>query len=417
MRFRLFLLSALAAALGIPASHVATGREARVQTGIEVLKQRKFDILQGKRVGLITNPTGVDASMRSTIDILFHAPGVKLAALFGPEHGIRGDVFAGEHVTNSMDSVTGLPVYSLYGKTSEPTAEMLLDLDVIVYDLQDNGCRSYTYVATMGKAMAAAAENGKQFVVLDRPNPLGGNRIEGNMNETPFQSSVNYWALPYVYGLTCGELADMANNEGMLETGAKCRLSVVPMRGWKREMAYRDTGLPWVMASPHQPESDSPLFYVATGIMGELGVISEGVGYTIPFHTFAAPWIEHTKFADALNALGLDGVVFRPIVYKCYYYTHKDQETGGVQIYLTNREAVNLMSLQFIMMDVHNRLYPDKNPFQLCKPSRHDMFDKVCGSAQVRQLFTKNMSYDDVKAYLNKDVEGFREKARRYYKY
>jgi uncharacterized protein YbbC (DUF1343 family) len=252
-------LVGLVAALGVGLPS-AEGAGPAVETGIEVLKERKFDILQGKRVGLITNPTGVDAAMRSTVDILFHAPGVKLVALFGPEHGIRGDVFAGEQVTNSLDLVTGLPVYSLYGKNSKPTPEMLRDLDVIVYDIQDNGCRSYTYVATMGKAMAAAAENGKEFVVLDRPNPLGGNRIEGNMNEKPFQSAVNYWAVPYVYGLTCGELAEMANAEGMLETNLVCKLTVVPMKGWKRNMTYCDTGLRWVMASPHQPESDSPLY-------------------------------------------------------------------------------------------------------------------------------------------------------------
>jgi uncharacterized protein YbbC (DUF1343 family) len=182
-------------------------------------------------------------------------------------------------------------------------------------------------------------------------------------------------------------------------------------------MTFDDTRLQWVMASPHQPEADSALFYVTTGVMGELGVISEGVGYTIPFHTFAAPWINHKDFADKLAALNLKGVLFRPIVYRSYYYTHKDSETGGVQIYITDPAAVNLMSLQFIMMDVHHQMYPDKNPFELCKPARHDMFDKVCGSPQVRTLFTKRMAYEDVKAFLNKDIETFRAKSKKYYKY
>lgn len=388
-----------------------------VQTGLEVLKARQFDVLKGKRVGLITNPTGVDNALRSTIDILFHAPGVKLVVLFGPEHGIRGDVFAGESVTNSIDAATRLPVYSLYGKTPKPTPEMLRDVDVLVYDIQDNGCRSYTYIATMGRAMAAAAEQHKEFVVLDRPNPLGGNRIEGNLNEKPLQSSVNFWPVPYVYGLTCGELAELANAEGMLPGGVKCQLTVVPMKGWRRDMLYAQTGLPWVMASPHQPEADSALFYVATGIMGELGVISEGVGYTVPFHVFAAPWIEHQAFADKLNALNLKGVLFRPLVFKPYYFTHKDQELHGVQLYFTDPTAVNLTSLQFILMDVHHQLYPDKNPFTLCKPQRHDMFDKVCGSAQVRELFTRRMAYADVQPFLDKDVESFRAKSKKYYKY
>jgi uncharacterized protein YbbC (DUF1343 family) len=395
----------------------ASAKDPKVRTGVEVLKQRNFDVLRGKRVGLITNPTGVDRSMRSTIDILFEAPGVKLVALFGPEHGIRGDVFAGENVKDSVDAVTKVPVYSLYGKTSKPTPEMLKDLDVLVYDIQDNGCRSYTYIATMARAMAAAAENGKEFVVLDRPNPLSGKRIEGNLNEKPFQSSVNYLAIPYVYGLTCGELASMINQEGLMDTTNKCRLTVVPMKGWKREMTYNQTGLQWVMASPHQPEADSGLFYVATGIMGELGVISEGVGYTMPFHMFGAPWIDHKALADRLNALKIKGVVFRPLVFKPYYYTHKDVEMHGVQLYFTDPVRVNLMSLQFIMMDVHNQMYPDKNPFQLCKPARLDMFDKVCGSSLVRTKFTEKMSYADVEAFLNKDIDNFRNQSRKYYLY
>ena len=409
---RCFVAFALAGA-ALP----AVAQTPKVLTGLEVLKARNFDVLRGKRIGLITNPTGVDASMRSTIDVLFRAPGVKLVALFGPEHGIRGDVFAGENVGNSTDPVTKLPVYSLYGKTQAPTAEMMNDIDALVYDLQDNGCRSYTYVATMGRCMAAAADAGKEFIVLDRPNPLGGRRIEGNMNEKPFQSSVNYWAAPYVYGLTCGELAQMANAEGMLEGGKKCKLTVVPMKGWTRDMTYDKTGLQWVMASPHQPEVDSAMYYVTTGIMGELGVISEGVGYTLPFHMFAAPWINETAFADRLNALKLKGVSFRPLVYKPYYTAYKDQELHGVQLYVTDPAVVNLTAMQFIMMDVHARMYPDKNPFQLCKPQRHDMFDKVCGSSKVREMFTKRMSYNDIRAFLNKDVESFRTRSSKYYLY
>ncbi len=410
-------LQLLCGVLALAGVQTLPAKNPQVTTGIEVLKKHNFDVLRGKRIGLITNPTGVDNSMRSTIDILFSAPGVKLVALFGPEHGIRGDVFAGEKVGDSVDAVTKLPVYSLYGKTPKPTPEMLKDLDVLVYDLQDNGCRSYTYIATMARAMAAAADNQKEFVVLDRPNPLGGNRIEGNLNEKPFQSSVNYLAIPYVYGLTCGELASMINAEGMLQTSNKCKLTVVPMKGWKRAMAYDQTGLQWVMASPHQPESDSGFFYVATGIMGELGVTSEGVGYTLPFHMFAAPWIDHKTLADKLNALNLKGVAFRPLVFKPYYFTHKDVEMHGVQLYFTNPAAVNLMSLQFLMMDVHHQLYPDKNPFQLCKPARLDMFDKVCGSSQVRTRFTERMSYADVKAFLDKDISSFRAQSRKYYRY
>lgn len=398
-------------------AQIAVAQTPKLKTGIEVLKESGFEILRGKRVGLITNPTGVDSKMRSTIDLLHSAKDVKLVALFGPEHGIRGDSFAGAKVEDYTDSVTKLPVYSLYGKRKGPTAELLKDIDVLVYDMQDNGCRSYTYVATMGECMAAAAENNKEFVVLDRPNPLGGLKVEGNINEKPRQSHVNFYPVPYVYGLTCGELARMANGEAMLEGGKKCKLTVVPMKGWTRDMTYDKTGLQWVMASPHQPEADSAMYYVCTGIMGELGVISEGVGYTVPFKLFAAPWIDQNALTAKLNALNLKGVLFRPLVFKPYYFSHKDEEMRGVQIYITDPAAVNLTSLQFIMMDVHNQLYPDKDPFKLCKPSRLDMFDKVSGGPKVRELFSKRMSWADLRDYMNKDVAGFKAKSKKYYLY
>ena len=189
----------------------------RIKTGIEVLKDQNFKCLEGKRVGLITNPTGVDNQMKSTIDILHEAPNVNLVALFGPEHGVRGDVHAGDHVTDIRDASTGLPVRSLYGKTRKATPEMLKDIDVLVYDIQDIGCRSFTYISTMGLAMEAAAENGKEFIVLDRPNPVGGLKIEGNLVEDDCISFVSQFKIPYLYGLTCGELALMLNGE-RLET-------------------------------------------------------------------------------------------------------------------------------------------------------------------------------------------------------
>ena len=175
-----------------------------IKTGIEVLKEENFSILEGKRIGLITNPTGVDNHMRSTVDILFEAPNVKLVALFGPEHGVRGNQYAGDKVNSGKDPTTNLPVYSLYGKTNKPTKEMLKDIDALVYDIQDNGCRSFTYISTMGLAMEACAEQGKEFIVLDRPNPLGGEKIEGNIVEDDCISFVSQFKIPYVYGLTCG---------------------------------------------------------------------------------------------------------------------------------------------------------------------------------------------------------------------
>ncbi|MFN3695729.1 MAG: exo-beta-N-acetylmuramidase NamZ domain-containing protein, partial [Ignavibacterium sp.] len=188
--------------------------KARVKTGIEVLRENNFDILKGKKVGLVTNPTGVDSKLKSTIDILFESPDVNLVALYGPEHGVRGNYSAGEYVDFYIDETTKLPVYSLYGKTRKPTADMLKDVDVIVFDIQDIGSRSYTYISTMGLVMEAAAENDKEVVILDRPNPLGGNRVEGNLVEDGYYSFVSQFSIPYIHGLTVGELATLLNEEG-----------------------------------------------------------------------------------------------------------------------------------------------------------------------------------------------------------
>ena len=389
----------------------------KVITGIENLKADNFKILEGKRVGLITNPTGIDANLKSTIDLLYEAKNLKLIALFGPEHGVRGDFAAGDKIDTYTDPATKLPVYSLYGKTRKPTIEMLNGIDVLVYDIQDIGCRSYTYISTMGLAMEAAAENNIEFVVLDRPNPLGGNKIEGNVVEDGYFSFVSQFKIPYVYGLTCGELAIMLNEERMLKDGKKCKLTVVPMKNWKREMQFKDTALEWVLTSPHVPHEYSPQYYVATGIMGELGVISEGVGYTLPFQLFAAEWIDAKTISDKMNALNLKGVTFRPITIKPYYGGDVKKQLSGVQIHITNSDEVNLMSLQFLFMQINNELYPDYNPFEMAGEQALKMFDKVMGTSKVRELFTKRMTYNDIKGYLEKDIEKFREISKKHHLY
>ena len=296
-----------------------------VLTGIDVLTQQHFKCLQGKRVGLITNPTGVNANLVSTVDVLKAATGVNLVALYGPEHGVRGDIHAGDKVETARDAKTGLPVFSLYGKTRKPTPEMLKDVDVLVYDIQDIGCRSFTFISTMGLAMEAAAENDREFVVLDRPNPLGGLKIEGNITDDDCMSFVSQFKIPYIYGLTCGELARMLNDEGMLKGGVRCKLTVVKMKNWKRSMGYADTGLQWIASSPHIPQAVTAYYYPTSGILGELGYVSIGVGYTIPFQMFAAPWIDAVQLADAMNAHQMPGVTFRPIYLKPFYSVGKGE--------------------------------------------------------------------------------------------
>jgi len=388
---------------------------AQVKTGIEILKENNFAEIKGKKVGLITNPTGVDKDLNSTIDILFQAPNVKLVALFAPEHGVRGDYYAGDNVKNTIDPKTNLPVFSLHGKFKKPTKEMLNDIDALIYDIQDIGCRSYTYISTMALCMEACAEYNKEFIVLDRPNPLGGKRVEGNIVEKGFFSFISQLPIPYVYGLTPGELANLINNEGMLQDGKKCKLTVIKMEGWKRNMIFEQTGLPWVLTSPNVPHQFSPFYYVASGIMGELSYFSEGVGYTLPFQLFAAEWIDPILLAEKMNALNLPGVKFRPITIKGMFGRYQGKKLGGVQIYIQDYDKVNLISLQFYFMQVHNELYPDKNPFKDNK--RISSFNKAIGTDKIATIFSKNFLYKDIENYLNKDVEPFKKLSKKYYLY
>lgn len=390
---------------------------AQVKPGIEVLRDNGFASLQGKRVGLITNPTGVDNNLVSTVDILAKAPGVKLVGLYAPEHGVRGDVHAGDKVDGSVDKATGVPVYSIYGKTLKPTPEMLKDVDVLIYDIQDNGCRSYTFISTMGKAMEACAEQGKKFMVLDRPNPISGNKIEGNLVEDSCYSFVSQFPIPYIYGLTPGELARYLNEEGLIGKGDKVDLEVVPMEGYTRDMDFRSTGMPWVLPSPHMPVPESCFYYPASGILGELYQISIGVGYTEPFKLFCAPWIDAEDLAKKLNDRDIPGVRFRPIHIKPFYSTGKGENLGGVETYITDVDKAPLSLIQFYVMDQLAQDYPQGRLFDSATQARKNMFDKVVGSKNIRPMFTKRYKVADIEQYWNKDNESFRAKSSKYHLY
>jgi len=388
---------------------------AQVKTGIDVLQENKFNILEGKRVGLLTNPTGVDRNLKSTIDILFEAPNVNLTALFAPEHGVRGDEYAGAKLENSKDAKTGLPVYSLHGKTYKPTPEMLANVDVIVYDIQDIGCRSYTFISSLGLLMEAAAENKKEVVVLDRPNPLGGYKVEGALVEAGFYSFVSQYSIPYIYGLTCGELATYLNEAKLIKT--KCSLTVVRMEGWKRNMTFDKTGLKWVPTSPHIPQYSTAFYYPLSGIVGELSALSVGVGYTMPFELFGAEWIHPDSLAQRMNALKLPGVLFRPITYKPFYAFGSGKLLGGVQVYITDFEKAALSEVQFYVMQELHKLYPDKNPFLLGALKNYRMFDNVCGTDKVRTGFSKRFMFEDIRELWRKDAERFRKGVEKYWVY
>ena len=393
-----------------------------VKPGIEVLQERGFEGLIGKKVGLVTNPSGVDRYLNSTVDILYNAPGVDLVALYGPEHGVRGDVYAGDKVEDTKDAATGLPVYSLYGSTRKPTPQMLEGVDVMVYDIQDVGARSYTFISTLGLVMEACAAKGIEVMVLDRPNPLGGNKIEGCYVEQPFNSFVSQYRIPYIYGLTVGELAVMINEEGLnrgqngKQAPVKCELTVVPMEGWERDMLYEDTGLPWVLPSPNIPFKETPMYYSAAGICGELyGFMDIGIGYTLPFQLFGATWLDPDKLKARLESYCLPGISFRTIWYKPISGSRKGELVKGLQYFFTDYENARVTETQFYVMQAVAELYPDKKAFEII--TGYGLFDKVCGTDYVRNEFSKRYKVADIVDYWRKDEASFREMSQRYHIY
>ena len=393
-----------------------------VRPGIEVLERMDFAPLRGRRVGLVTNPSGVDRNLRSTIDILYNADGVELVALFGPEHGVRGDVYAGGKVGDVTDPATGLPVYSLYGATRKPTREMLEGIDVMVYDIQDVGARSYTFISTLGLVMEACAEAGIEVMVLDRPNPLGGEKVEGCVAEDGFISFVGQYKIPYIYGLTVGELARLVNEQGLNcgQTGgqapASCHLTVVPMEGWSRDMLYADTGLPWLLPSPNIPTAEAAINYSAAGICGELyNFLNIGIGYTLPFGVFGAEWIDAEALKAELDSYRLPGVDFRTIWYKPFSGSSAGKLVKGVQYFFTDYDAACVTLTQFYVMQAVARLYPDRKPFEAA--SGIGLFDKVCGTSHIRTEFGKRYMVSDIEDYWNKDAAAFKTISRHYWLY
>lgn len=414
------IFTVLLSVAALSALSAQAGQKQIVRTGIEVLEGRGFEGLVGKNVGLVTNPSGIDRNLRSTIDILHEAPGVNLKTLFAPEHGVRGDAYAGSHVEDFKDPKTGIPVYSIYGSNRKPSKKMLEGLDIVVYDIQDIGSRSYTFISTLGLVMRACAENGIEVMVLDRPNPLGGNKIEGCLVEPGFHSFVSEFKIPYIYGLTVGELALLLNEEGLNcgekgnEAPLKCRLSVIPMEGWTRNMLYQDTNLPWVLPSPNIPYPQSAVNYPSSGITGEFqGYLNIGIGYTLPFEVFAAEWIDADALKALLDSYNLPGVAFRTIHFKPFSGSLQGKLIHGVQFHYTDYEAACCTLTQFYVMQAVNELYPEKNPFALSK-GRNNMFDKVCGTDYVRTTFGKRLKVEDIADYWSKDVEAFRTLSRKY---
>lgn len=327
------------------------GGKKGVTPGIDLINEN-LDLFKNKRVGLITNPTGINAGFLSTIDILYEK--VNLTALFAPEHGIRGERQAGAAVSSYVDKKTGLTVYSLYGETAKPTANMLRNVDVLCIDLQDVGARFYTYIYTMAYAMEACAELGKDFVVFDRPNPLGGSQVEGNILNLDYRSFIGYYPIVQRHGMTIGELAGLFNKE----YGINCRLTVIEMQNWQRDVYFDDTGLPWVIPSPNMPTLETAIVYPGTCVF-EGTNISEGRGTTLPFELIGAPYIDADEYAQALNSLNMPGVHFRPAYFTPTFSKHTNKLCAGVQLHVTNRQVFSPVKVGWTMLDVARKLYPD----------------------------------------------------------
>lgn len=382
----------------------------KIKLGVDVLFEERIDLIKGKKIGLITNQTGVNSQLKSTIDLLFEYPDCQLLALFAPEHGIRGDVYAGVTVSDNIDPKTGVKIYSLYGAVKKPTPEMLKDIDVLIYDIQDIGCRSYTYIYTMSYCMEAAKENNIKFVVLDRPNPLGGELVDGNILDERFKSGIGRYPIAYVYGMTPGELAMYFNKEFNIN----CDLEVVKMKGWNRKMKFWDTGLVWVPTSPHIPQPTTPFYYPLTGIIGELKTVNIGVGYTQPFELIGAPWIDAYKLAEELNSRKLPGVVFRPVGFKPKYHNYANEQCYGVQVHIIDFSKVRPVEVGIHIMEALVKLFPQNNIFENTPVAS---FDKAMGTDQVRLMLKEGISAEEIIKSWKQGLDEFIKKRNKYLLY
>lgn len=406
--------------------------EAEVRPGLEVFIEKHLDLVRGKRVGLITNPSGVDSKLQSTAWLLKNNPEVNLVALYGPEHGIRGNAQAGEYVPFYYDDEYQLPVFSLYGQSLRPEAgmfknideymrsfdtevtgkspekNMIEDIEVMIFDIQDVGTRVYTYLATMAYAMEACAELGIDFIVLDRPNPVTGLILEGAILKYPeFSSYVGLYPIPQRHGMTAGELARLFNDRFL---NRKVSLTVIPMEGWRREMWFDQTGLPWVMPSPNMPAVETAIVYPGQVYLEGTNV-SEGRGTTRPFELFGAPWIDGFELADKLKQLDLPGVIFREAWFTPGFSKFQGQLCGGCQLHITDRNSFRpFLTTLWILRTVMD-VYPDKFSFH------PDYFDKIMGNSEIRLALQSGLSPEKIAGSLESGLKEFEQLRKPYLLY
>jgi uncharacterized protein YbbC (DUF1343 family) len=387
-----------------------------VKLGLEKILNERLDVLKDIRVGLICNQASVNHKFQHAADLFHENEQINLVKLFGPQHGIRGDVQDNMiETSHSIDTTTGLPIYSLYSETREPTEEMLSELDALVFDLQDVGGRVYTFIYTMANSMIACSKYGKKMFVLDRPNPIGGIVVEGNTLEKGHESFVGQYPIPMRHGLTVGELAKLFNREFEIN----CELEVITMNGWERAYFYDETDAPWVMPSPNIPTVDTTVVFPAT-VFFEGTQVSEGRGTTRPFEIVGAPYIDAKQYADTLESLELEGVVFRSINFLPTFQKHMGQTCGGVFVHVLDREMFEPVITGLAMVKTIVDLYPNEfewknTPYEYVFD--RNPFDVIAGTEKVRKMIENGSSVKDIKLSWQKDVEVFENLRKQYFLY
>ena len=389
------------------------------EVGLSVLFREQLALVEGRSVGLITNQTGIDEQFQSNLTMFAKHPEVQLPALFSPEHGIRGSVQNAIQIPSTIYPPFQIPVHSLYGETRQPTPEMLAGTDVLIYDIQDVGSRFYTNISTLLHAMKAAASNNVDFIVLDRPNPIRGDRVEGNLLQPAFQSFVGATKLPIRHGMTVGELARLFKEELVLDIPSRLRqdssqLDVVPMRNWRRAMWYDQTGLPWVPPSPNMPTVETATLYPGTCLI-EGTNLSEGRGTTKPFEWIGAPWIDSDRWAETLNNFGLPGTHFRPIHFTPTFSKYAEQLCHGVQVHITDRDELRPVDVALHLIATARRNYPDQ--FEFLHNGGRYFFDLLAGTDELRLRLMEGESPTEIVRSWQTEVSEFKEQRRPYLLY
>ena len=388
----------------------------KVKVGLDVFIAEHLSMLEGKRAGIITNQTGIASSGEHIVDILSGIEGISIGALYAPEHGIRGDLPDVTKMVSYVDKRTGIQVWSLYGKHLKPTQEMLEDVDVLIYDIQDVGARFYTFISTMGLAMEAASEFGKQFIVLDRPNPINGVTIEGPIIEEEHFSFVGQYPIPVRYGMTPGEMAQMIKGEEWMEGMEDLDLKVIPMEGWQRTLWFDQTGLPWIKPSPNIPSILTATVYPGLCLVEALNV-SEGRGTMRPFEQIGAPWIDSHKLAETMNSYRLSGIFFKPITFTpvmlpqaAPWNKYRDQDVNGLSLIITDRDRLRPLQVMVHLFVALKGHYPAE--LELRKN-----LERLIGISSFRQSINEHRAPEEILAEWEQGIRAFDKTRRKYLLY